>query len=350
MGKDEEVQYDAGATWSVPGSQAEPQDAVAPLDAPDAQSGRPAPPGDTGPGDRRSFAAAGPLTLQREDLDGPAVPSVRFQPMTVADILDGAFAIIKARPARILGLSALFVIPVHLLAAYLQRNAAGAGLYWDALASNDPAVRAEATQESSDTEQFWASILVLFLPAFALVFVAAAVAHLVAAWSAGRDVAAGQLVRVVSRRWWALAASFVLIHVLEMAGCYIGTLFVMAVFVVTAPIIGAEGLGPIKAMSRSANLTMRRFWPTLLISVLIGIVALLLENALGGLPLVVAYFLDYDLAWPVQAAGSIVGAVISIPFVAAATVLLYLDLRIRTEGLDIELAAIDMAASATAAR
>jgi len=31
--------------------------------------------------------------------------------------------------------------------------------------------------------------------------------------------------------------------------------------------------------------------------------------------------------------------VISTPFVAAATVLLYLDLRIRTEGLDIELSA-----------
>jgi hypothetical protein len=353
MGKDGPVDHDAASpagsastartTWSVPGSQAEP-DAVAPLDAPPGPRDAPvAAPGGVADGRRPAFAAAGPLAEPAGEQDGAAVPTLRLQPMTVADVLDGGFAIVKARPARILGLAAIFVVPVHLLAAYIQRNAASSGLYWDAFTSDDPAVVADATQNSSGGDQIWASILVWFLPAYALVFVAAGIAHMVAAWSAGRDVPAGALFGVMVRRWWPLTASFVVIHVLEVLGCYIGTLFVMAVFVVTAPVIGAEGLGPMKAMSRAANLAMRRFWPTLLISVAIGVVSLLLSTALGGLPLMIAYFLDFDLAWPVQAAGGIVGAVISTPFVAAATVLLYLDLRVRTEGLDIELAAIDLA-------
>ncbi|MGH9212296.1 MAG: hypothetical protein ACRD2C_16685 [Acidimicrobiales bacterium] len=349
MGKDEAVQHDAGTTWSVPGSQAEPQDAVAPPGGPETSTGlraRPAPLDDAPRTGDPTFAAAGPLTRRSGQTDGVDVPAVRMQPMTVADILDGAFAIIKARPARLLGLAAVFVVPVHLLIAYLQRDAPGLGLYWDSLTANDPAVRAEATEQTSSTEEFWLGLMVMFLPTLALVFVAAAIAHLVAAWSAGRDVTFGQLLGVVGRRWWALLVSFVAIHVLEVVGCYIGTLFVMAAFVVTAPVIGAEGLGPFKAMGRSVTLTMRRFWPVLGISLLIGVVAILLGNALGGLPSVVAYFLDFELAWMILAAGSAAGAVIATPFVAAATVLLYLDLRIRTEGLDIELAAIDMAKQA----
>jgi hypothetical protein len=75
---------------------------------------------------------------------------------------------------------------------------------------------------------------------------------------------------------------------------------------------------------------------------LIGITAFLLSIALGGLPQVAVAWLGYDVAWPLLAAGNILAAVIATPFVAAATVLLYLDLRIRTEGLDIEMSAREL--------
>ena len=39
------------------------------------------------------------------------------------------------------------------------------------------------------------------------------------------------------------------------------------------------------------------------------------------------------------AVGNIAAEIVVMPFVAAATVLLYFDLRVRTEGLDIEMAA-----------
>jgi len=374
VGEDEAVQEDAGtsattgaATWSVPGSQAEPDPPVAPLEAPPGR--QPGPDGRFGPGGgvgvggagpqdrmagdgRRSFAPTGLLAEPDDLTERSAVPTVRLRPMTIADILDGAFGIIKVRPTRILGLVAVFVVPIHLAIAFVERNAASGSFSFDALTSDDPAVVAETSQDTTSAAQLWALGMRLFLPSLALMFVAVAVAHLVAAWSVGRDVPTGQLLRLVARRWWAVVVTFIVIHVLEAVGFAgflalapfsVGGLFVMAAFVVTAPVIGAEGLGPLKALNRAASLAMRRFFPTLGISLAIGLVAFLLGSALGGLPLLIAVFLDFHLAWPLQAAGSILGALVTTPFVATATALLYLDLRIRTEGLDIELAAAELA-------
>lgn len=271
-----------------------------------------------------------------------SVPSVALRPMTVADILDGAFSIIKARPMRLLGIAAVFVVPVHLLAAFLQRNVLGGVGFSDIwFNQNDPAVMADA-QSGGGAGEIWAAILLLVVPGLALMFVAAAVSKLVGAWTAGEDPSAGVLLRAVGRTWWPLFAGYVAVHVIEVLGgltCYVGTAAAMAFYSVTAPVIGAENLGAIAAMKRSARLVGPRFWPVLGVNVLIGIVDLLLTNALGGLPEALSTWFGWDVAWLLLAVGNIIGAVISTPFVAAATVLLYLDLRIRTEGLDIELSA-----------
>jgi hypothetical protein len=274
---------------------------------------------------------------------GPGeVPHLSLRPMTVADVLDGAFAVIKARPLRLMGISAVFVVPVYLLAAYLQRNMLGDQSLSDLWSGNlqDPAVVADS--QSGSGNDFWVTMLVFIIPALALVFVAAAIARLVSAWSAGEDLPAGHLLRIVGRSWWPLLASYVLVHVIEGAGsltCYFGSVVAMAFFSVTAPVIGAEGLGPVAAMKRSAELVAKRFWPVLGINLLIGIAATLLTSALGGMPQLLALWFGLDVAWPLLAAANVIAAVIGTPFVAAATVLLYLDLRIRNEGLDIEVAA-----------
>lgn len=342
-------QESAGASWAVPGSLAEPGAAPAPLEPVGAGPGGPGaatlrgtnggPPGSpTSTAPVGSVAGSGPLAEP-----GAAVPELALHPMTLADILDGAFSIVKARPARILGITALFVVPVHLLAAYLQRNALGGTGVFDLLSSDDPAVVAEANRTNGG--EIAAGILVWVVPALALTFVAAAVARLVGAWSVGHDVAAGDLLRTVGRKGWTLFAAFVVVHLAEavsLLGCYIGIVFVMPLFAVTAPVIGAEGLGPLKAVRRSFNLVTRRYWPVLGIAWLIGLTAALLSYALGGLPQLLTAWWGYDVAWPLLAAGNILGAVIATPFVAAATVLLYLDLRIRTEGLDIEMSAREL--------
>jgi hypothetical protein len=329
-----------GNPWAVPGSEA-PGASVDELPAALRQPAPGTPSPTAAPGEGRgngTFAGSGAVGAE-----GPTeVPSVDLRPMTVADVVDGAFAVIKARPLRLFGIAAVFVVPVYLLAAYLQRNmmgGVGLGDLWSNF--NDPAVRADA-QSQSGAGEFWATVLVLVVPTLALMFVAASIAKLMGAWTNGQDPAAGELLRGVGRRWWVILVAYLLIHVVELLGaatCYIGSLAAMAFFSLTAPVIGAEGLGPIQAMQRSARLAGTRFWPVLGINLLIALVDLLLSTALGGLPQFLAAWFGFDVAWLLLAAGNIIAAVITTPFVAAATVLLYLDLRVRTEGLDIELSA-----------
>src|SRR3546814_6966696 len=106
--------------------------------------------------------------------------------MTASDILDGAFSILKAAPATIVAFTAVFAVPVQVLAAWLQRDVLGGSSYIELLEESDSSL---STIESSggDGQEVWATILLLFGPSLALVFVAAGLACLVGAWHVGRD-------------------------------------------------------------------------------------------------------------------------------------------------------------------
>jgi len=261
-------------------------------------------------------------------------------PMTVSDILDGGFAILKRAPATIIGLTAVFVVPVQAVSAWLNRGVEGFDLD-EVLQQSDTSFQLGDTSRASG-----AAAAVLQLGSMlALVFVAAAIARLVSAWHVGHDLSLGDLLRGSGPRAWPLLASWVLVHALEavaVIGFGILPLAVMAWFLVTAPVIGAEGLGPIAAMRRSARLTGRRFWMVLGLALLSFLVESLFESAIALLPSVGTLFLGTEgVSWILPAVLGIVTQLLTIPVVAGITVLIYLDLRVRTEGLDLELEAIE---------
>jgi hypothetical protein len=310
-------------TWAMPGSAAE-QDEVAPpvVSAPVGTAGAPVPGG-----------AAGVAEVAE-------VPRVALRPMTLADVLDGGFAAVKARPRKILGFAAGFVVPVQLVIAFLSRDAEGVGFaFWfgDGSTANG--------ESSTGGGEFLLTIALLIVPSLALVCVAAGLSHLISGWSVGRDAPAREMLGVVARRWWPLLATFVVVHVAEIASvfaCYIGLAFVMPLFVVVAPVIGTEGASTGEALSRSFRLVRGRYWPTLGITLLMGVTSSLLGFALASVPQAAALAIGPESGWPLFALAGILSQVVTTPFVAAATVLLYLDLRVRSEGLDIDIAARDL--------
>jgi len=318
------VTEDARGSWAMPGSAADQDERVP------AAVGAPVAAGIPGPGG--PVAPAAPAVAPAPEPE--AVPRVALRPMTVADVLDGAFAIVKARPRKILGFTACFVVPVSLAAAFLQRGAL-VGFWF----SDDPTASGDTT---SGGGEMVTAVVLLIVPSIALVCVAAALAHLVSGWSVGRDAPAREMLGIVGRRRWPLLGSFVVVHLAEVAGalgCYIGALFVLTLFVPVAPIIGTEGASVGEALRRSVRLVRARYFPVMGLAVLMGVVSGLLGLALASLPQALALSLDSESAWPLLALASILSHVVTTPFVAAATVLLYLDLRVRTEGLDLELAA-----------
>jgi hypothetical protein len=283
--------------------------------------------------DARPLEAAAPTAAPL----APAPPAVAavprpmpLRPLTAADVLDGSIAVLKAAPRTVLAIAAAVVVPLELLASWLQR---------DTLSDNGiSGVVSAASSTTSPVADVTVTTLVLFaMSGVVLAIVAGAIAHLCSGWYADRDVDAREALGASIRRLPALVVAWVFVHVFEaigLVGLAIGSLLVMPLFVVVAPAIVVEHLGPWQGIRRSMRLTKTRYAAVLGIAVLVGVVDGLLTIALSGVGLLFEFF---EWGWIVNAVTSAGSALVTVPFVAAAATLVYFDLRVRSEGLDIEL-------------
>lgn len=263
--------------------------------------------------------------------------------MTISDILDGAFNLFKAELRTILLVTAAFLVPIQIVAAFLQRDYLGGTGFLDII--NDPSA-AESALDSGSLGQGWATLVASAATVMILPFVAGAVSRIVSAAYLGERMTAGQALRAVASRWWAFIVAWILVHLVEGIGtllCILPGLLAMALFVAVAPAIAVEGLGPIKAMRRSFRLVKPRLWPVLGIALLSGLLASTVGSVLGGVPTMLAFVVGLEWGWLLLAAGSILSGLVSTPLVAIIATLVYYDGRIRQEGLDLQIMASDLA-------
>jgi len=99
----------------------------------------------------------------------------------------------------------------------------------------------------------------------------------------------------------------------------------------------AEDVGPIRGLGRSWNLVRGSWWRTFGILLIVGIMQVIITYGLGLLfGVVAALFSTGDFqAAVIQVIGTLVNAVVG-PITTIAVVLLYFDLRVRKEGLDLD--------------
>lgn len=259
-----------------------------------------------------------------------------LRPMTMGDLLDGGFNVLRARPRTVLALAAVFVVPVQLVVSFLNRDAL-ADL--DQLIDESLSGTGAGAGSGSGTV---ASLLSLAGGSIGQAFIAAGIAVMVSHWYAGSDPCLREVLGRLGRKAPALLGAWLLVHLLEAAGLLtfgIGTLVVMAFYLVTAPAIVVEDLAAFRGMGRASSLAGRRFWFCLGFAVLSGLVASILGQVLGLLPQLLGLVLGPDLGWIALGVGAIITQMVSTTVVGAATVLAYLDLRIRAEGLDLAYAA-----------
>lgn len=298
--------------WVAPDTQASP--AHAPVVAP------PAPPTPT--------ATRGAAEL--------AVP-VPLRPLTAADMLDGGLRAWKLAPGTMVALAALFVVPAQVALGVLTRDAVDdtsiRTSFADAFAATGP----------DDVETGFAGgafVVGMVLNGLALALVTAGVARLITGWYVGHRHRFGTLATGALRRSWALIVAWGLVHVVEAVfavGLLVPAVVAMTWYAVVSPVIACEGAGPLRAMRRSYGLCKRRFGVVLGLCLLTALVDAVLSFALGALG---ALYLElgWPAGWAVNTAVASASLLVTTPFVAGVATLLYLDLRVRTEGLDIELA------------
>jgi hypothetical protein len=272
-----------------------------------------------------------------------------LHPMTFSDILDGSFKLLKANLRTIVLVSAVFLIPVNLVAAFFQRDLLGGyGLFQLA---NDPSLLDQAAETGMSNAALVGTLLAVAASILVTPFVGGAVSRIVAASYLGEELEPGEAIRVTGRRFLALLGAFFFTFLVKAVGllfCLVGVLVPMTFFLVTTPAVMVEELGPIQAMARSVALVRPRFWQVMGIGIVSGLLASFLGNILATPFAFGALAIGYRWGWILVAIGGILPALVTTPFVAIVATLVYFDGRIRNEGFDLQVIAAELARGAPA--
>jgi hypothetical protein len=276
-----------------------------------------------------AVADASPASRRAVDNALPSSPVSRLQPRAVGAILDAGFEVLRFRFARLMAITTLFAVPLYAVPTLLRISQQG-----------------DRSNVLAESTLFWlgggggASGLLNFVSflggALALAIVGVAVAHLVTSWLMGGDPTFRDTLGHVARRGpvlggaWALA---LLVKGLGLITC-VGWIFTIPLLMVLSPVVSCERIGPVASLRRTWRLSRPRF----------GELAGIALVSLGVT--VVFWFVAWvllqiwrDASW-IWVVTGIVGVVIQLllfPLQAAWASLAYIDLRVRTEGLDLEL-------------
>lgn len=302
--------------WAMPGS-APPQPTSVPADEP--------------------VAVPDEVSQTDDLLDRPLPPPpVPLRPMTIPDLLDGSFAILKRRPREVLTLSAAFVVPIQLVSAILLRDVLGAGGFLGTGIGD--ATTTVGFDESGDVSGLGASVTSALIGLVSLALLTGALAGMVADWYDGIRRSSLAMIRSTLRRAPALIVGVVIVHVLELVGLiavFVGAYVLMGMLHLVSPIIVAESVGPFRAVRRSMQLTGAKFWRSMGLPLLVGIIGAIVGFGFQLIPEVVTLAVSDDWNWLIRSSGATLAQLVAAPFTAGVAVLYHLDLRARSEGYDI---------------
>ncbi len=301
---------------------------------------------------------------------------VPLRPLGVGEILDGAFQAVRSNPRAMIGVSAAVVAAVTLLsllpqAVALDGLAASPALTGDTRAS----VREQIDAISGPVEALLASSVLTF---FAVTVLNALLVVPVSAAVLGRRVSPAEMWqrargRLLPAIGLALLTFFAVlglslvalvpgVAVLAAGEAGVGALLlvvgVLGIIVIAvtltvrwalaAPALVLEKASVLTALRRSWRLTHGSFWRVLGIVLLTGIIVAIGQAALSfpfsALSELVPEGPPGATLGPtvarllVSGIGGIISGAVFYPFSAAASALLYIDLRMRREALDVRLA------------
>jgi hypothetical protein len=255
-----------------------------------------------------------------------------LRPATLTDLLDGGYRLLRARPGTVLALSALFVVPGHVLAGMANRGT---------IEDLNALVGGSSLLFGADGGGFGSLLLTLssaVVRSLGLLYLGVALTLVVLADRAGTRLGATAAAGAALRRSGPVLLSWPVLTIGSVASylvCFLPLFVWLGLTAVVAPVIAAEGAGPMAAIGRSFKLTGRRFWGAVAVVALSALVVNVLDTILVIIPQAVAVALPASFGWVVAMAGAAAASTLTSGPLVLSCVLLYLDLRVRAEGLDL---------------
>jgi hypothetical protein len=259
------------------------------------------------------------------------VSAPALRELSVGEILDVAIKITMRNAWTLFGLVALIVAPIQLLVVLVE------------ISAFDDFDDFATTGTSQDYGTFAAAIVVIVVLGLVSALLSTAVAFraVVEAYLGGRAHWRESLAfvgrRLHSLAWLLLVSAVFLL--LAFAACILPGVWLSVAWVVAIPVLLTEDVRGVGALRRSFRLVRGRWWPTfgivLLGFILVGIVGAVIQGVFGALFFVAG---DSDLVvFLVDGVGATLGSVLTTPFTAAFITVVYVDLRVRKEGFDLQL-------------
>jgi hypothetical protein len=252
--------------------------------------------------------------------------------LEIGDLLDETFRMYRRHFFLFAGISVILTIPIAALTGFVFYTLFGSFL--QSINSN----------QSPDLSLLTPSLLALgvaLLVSFALYpFTAAAVVYAACESALGHPVTLWGVLGGVSRRYFAIAGYLILLFLMGVTFCLFPLwIWISVGWVAVLPVLFIEKVGLVEAMGRSWRLVQGRWWRTFLILILIFVLWYVVRLALGAvlflantlLTIVISPILTLAI---VSSVGEVVYA-LATPVVQIALVLIYFDLRVRQEGLDL---------------
>jgi hypothetical protein len=255
---------------------------------------------------------------------------IPLRPLAVGEILDGAFASIRMNPKALLGLSFVVVLVGQLLILVLNLESRGAGT--GARLGAAAATEAVALLQSS--------------------IVTGAIVIVIGEAVLGTRLSPGEALSRLRGRIWRLVGLGLLVALLSVLGLalvFVGAIYVFVLLAFATPVFVLEKTTVRAAISRSAELVRGAWWRTFGVGLLGAIVAVIIGGIIQ-LPFALFAARSAGLFTTTSSAdisagsevlltvGRIISGTITTPIIAGTIALMYVDRRMRREGLDLALA------------
>ncbi len=257
---------------------------------------------------------------------------LRLRPLEIGDLLDETFRMYRRHFLLFAGLSVILSIPSAALSGYSSYTLFNGLL--------------QQTANGQPADLGFLEGTLLAYGAVALISIAlipffyGAITYAACESALGRPVTALGALRGVLHRYFALLGYWLLIGLMVVMFCLIPLwIWIWVNWVVVMPVMFVENVGLGAAMGRSWRLVEGRWWRTLLIVFLMLVVFYVARIALSAfialgqtlLQLVISSALVF---WISGATSVIVDSLVN-PVIQISLVLIYFDLRVRREALDL---------------
>ena len=269
-----------------------------------------------------------------------AVDAAELRPLRIGEILDVAIKIYRSNFATLIKAVALVVAPVQILVAIVQASAPDNPIKTPPPGSTEP--------PEIDFDQLWAYFAALIVAGLlgalaAQVATAASLKAVSGAYMGERPDWRSSLRFALSRLgpliWLGLLSTVLL--TLGLVACVVPGVYLYGAWAVVVPVLLLEDVRGRRALGRSRSLVRDRWWPTFA-AILLGAILVAVVQAAFGLLLGLIAFMNSENGVVQLVASAILGTVsgvLATPFSAALVTVVYFDLRVRKEGLDLELLA-----------